>query len=79
MFCSPDSFQGLFRVEHFVILFVIAKDIIIMLDLARPKLSLPDDSRVTINEYKNPYLSKLTIKILPHYSKIKGATFISPL
>lgn len=50
-----------------------------MLDLVRPKFTIPEDSRVSINEYKNPYLSKLTIKILPHYSKINGATFISPL
>lgn len=50
-----------------------------MLELVRPKLTFPDDSRVTINQYRNPYLSKLTIKILPHYSKINGPTFIHPL
>lgn len=50
-----------------------------MLELVRPKLEIPDDSRISINQYRNPYLSKLTIKILPHYSKIKGPTLISPL
>ena len=57
---------------------MIYKDII-MLDLVRPKLTIPEDSKIKINEYRNPYLSKLTIKILPHYSKIKGPTLISPL
>jgi hypothetical protein len=50
-----------------------------MIDIVRPKLQIPDDSRIALNQYRNPYLSKLTIKILPHYSKINGPTLIDPL
>lgn len=37
----------------------------IMIDTVRPKLSIPDDSKITIDNYRNPYLNKLTLKILP--------------
>jgi hypothetical protein len=50
-----------------------------MLDLVRPKLDIPDDNRIGINHYRNPYLTKLTIKVLPQYSHIKGSTFLNPL
>lgn len=50
-----------------------------MLDLVRPKLTIPDDSKIKINEYRNPYLSKLTIKLLPNYTQINGPTLINPL
>lgn len=50
-----------------------------MLELVRPKLEIPDDTKITINQYRNPYLSKLTIKILPQYAKINGPTLIHPL
>lgn len=50
-----------------------------MLDITRPKINISDDTKIGINQYRNPYLTKLTIKILPQYSKIKGPTFIHPL
>lgn len=50
-----------------------------MLDITRPKITIPDDSKIKINQYRNPYLTKLTIKILPNYAKINGPTLLNPL
>lgn len=50
-----------------------------MLDSVRPKLEIPDDNKIGINKFKNPYLTKLTIKALPQYSKVTGPTFFNPL
>lgn len=50
-----------------------------MLDIARPKINISDDMKIGINQYRNPYLTKLTIKVLPQYSKINGPTLMHPL
>lgn len=39
---------------------------------------MPDDTRISINPSKNPYLTKLTMKLSPTYSAIEGLTVISP-
>ena len=49
-----------------------------MLDKVRPKILIEEDSKVAINEYKNPYLAKLTIKVLPQYSEIKTLDLLLP-
>lgn len=50
-----------------------------MLDLTRPKIIIPDDSKISINPFKNPYLMKLNFRAIPQYNKIKEPTFFSPL
>ena len=49
-----------------------------MLDVTRPKINLEQDTKITIDEYKNPYLTKLTIKVLPQYSQIDSSKIIAP-